>query len=62
MSDLLIRITKNRDGSAALSCGRADGSVTWQRHRGPRGQFFALHDLTHYAVETTLAARREQLR
>ena len=57
MPDLVIRIKKNRDGTAALNCERPDGTVTWQRHRGAHGQFFALHDLTHYAVETTLAAR-----
>ena len=48
MTDLLIRIKKKSDGSAALSCVRADGSVTWQRQDGLQG------DLTHYAVETVL--------
>jgi hypothetical protein len=51
---LTIRIKKKADGSAALSCRRADGSVTWQRQEGTRGAFFPLHDLTHYAVETEL--------
>ena len=54
MTDLLIRIKKKSDGSAALSCVRADGSVTWQRQDGLQGRFFPLHDLTHYAVETVL--------
>src|SRR5439155_12633426 len=58
MNDLLICIKKNTDGSAALSCLRADGSVTWQRHNGKQGRFFPLHDLTHYAVETVLEHRR----
>ncbi len=58
MNDLLIRIKKNTDGSAALSCLRADGSVTWQRHNGKQGRFFPFHDLTHYAVETVLEHRR----
>ena len=58
MNDLLIRIKKNTDGSAALSCLRADGSVTWQRHNGKQGRFFPLHDLTHFAVETVLEHRR----
>ena len=49
-----IRIKKNTDGSAVLTCTRADGSVTWQRQLGPQGAFFPRHDLTHYAVETTL--------
>ncbi len=54
MSDLLIRIKKKADGGAALSCLRADGSVTWQRQEGLQGRFFPLHDLTHYAVESVL--------
>jgi hypothetical protein len=54
MPDLLIRIKKKTDGSAALTCTRTDGSVTWQRQDGQLGRFFPLHDLTHYAVEQTL--------
>ncbi|HEX6815808.1 MAG TPA: hypothetical protein VF102_09065 [Gemmatimonadaceae bacterium] len=54
MPDLLIRIKRATDGSAALTCVRADGSVTWQRQVGRLGAFFPTHDLTHYAVETTL--------
>ncbi|MGE0160743.1 MAG: hypothetical protein AB7T31_15165 [Gemmatimonadales bacterium] len=58
MPELLIRIKKKKDGDAALSCVRADGSVTWQRQEGNHGRFFPLHDLTHYAVETVLGHRR----
>jgi hypothetical protein len=58
MPDLLIRIKKKTDGAAALSCLRADGSVTWQRQEGAQGRFFPIHDLTHYAVETVLGHRR----
>jgi len=58
MKDLLIRIKKKSDGSAALSFLRADGSVTWQRQNGQQGRFFPLHDLTHYAVETVLGYAR----
>ncbi|TFH67067.1 MAG: hypothetical protein E4G90_00275 [Gemmatimonadales bacterium] len=58
MPDLVIRTKKKMDGSAALSCLRADGSVTWQRREGRLGLFFPLHDLTHYAVETTLGHRK----
>jgi hypothetical protein len=58
MPDLLIRIKKKTDGAAALSCLRADGSVTWQRQEGRQGRFFPIHDLTHYAVETVLGHRR----
>lgn len=58
VSALVIRMKKKPDGSAALSCRRADGSVTWQRQDGGQGRFFPLHDLTHYAVETVLGCRR----
>ena len=58
MPELLIRIKKRADGSAALSCVRADGSTTWQRQEGRSGEFFPRHDLTHYAVETVLGHRR----
>jgi hypothetical protein len=58
MADLLIRIKKKTDGSAALSCIRRDGTTTWQRQEGQLGRFFPLHDLTHYAVETVLGFQR----
>ena len=58
MPALTIRIKKHRDGTAALTCTRADGSSTWQRQRGAQAAFFPRHDLTHYAVETTLGHRR----
>ena len=58
MAGLTIRIKKNTDGSAALSCTREDGTVTWQRQLGALGRFFPLHDLTHYAVETVLGHRK----
>jgi hypothetical protein len=58
VSDLVIQIKKKTDGSAALSCHRGDGSVTWQRQEGAQGRLFPLHDLTHYAVETVLRHRR----
>jgi hypothetical protein len=58
MPTLSIRIKKNRDGTAALTCTRADGSVTWQRQQGGQALFFPRHDLTHYAVETVLGHRR----
>ncbi len=54
---LQIEITKRPDGAGALRCTRSDGSVTWQKQ--PRhAAHFALHDLTHYAVETALGYRR----
>jgi hypothetical protein len=53
-SILKIRLKRRSDGSAALTCERADGSVTWQRQEGSIGMVFPSHDLTHYAVETAL--------
>ncbi|HVF40255.1 MAG TPA: hypothetical protein VM939_10170 [Gemmatimonadaceae bacterium] len=48
--DLTIRFTKGRDGPNTLSCVRPDGSTTWSKV----SDFFPVHDLTHYVVETTL--------
>lgn len=54
---LRIRLARNADGTSVLSCTRADGTTTWQKSHGRSGAFFPAHDLTHYAVETTLGAR-----
>lgn len=54
MAELTIRFKKNKDGSAALTCIRSDGSATWQRQEGKLGAVFPPHDLTHYAVESAL--------
>ena len=48
-----ILLTKKTDGTTVLKCVRADGSETWQKN-DKHAVFFALHDLTHYAVETEL--------
>ena len=40
MPDLMIRIKKKTDGNAALSCVRADGTMTWQRQDGSLGASF----------------------
>ena len=50
---LRIQIAKRADGSGVLRCTRADGSVTWQKQT-KHAAHFALHDLTHYAVERAL--------
>lgn len=50
-----LRFKKTRDG-CVLTCIRNDGSVDIQR--SSQGAFFALHDLLHYAVETTLGFRQ----
>ena len=53
-----IEFLRRADGTMTLRCIRADGSVTWQSQRAAsHATFFALHDLTHYAVETTLGYR-----
>ena len=54
---MLIQITKRADGASLLRCVRDDGSITWQKL--PRhSAHFSLHDLTHFAVETTLGLQR----
>lgn len=55
---LRIRFIRRADGTAALSCERRDGSIAWQRQASRHADFFALHDLTHYAVETTLGLQQ----
>ena len=55
---LAIQITKRADGSGILRCVRSDGSVTWQKQSGKHAAFFALHDLTHFAVESVLVYQR----
>src|SRR3954471_207766 len=54
---ITVRIKKGTDGRTALSCTRAAGTTTWQRQQGGQAAFFPRHDLTHYAVETTLGLR-----
>jgi len=51
-----IEISKRPDGRGVLQCVRADGSKTWQR-QDRDSAFFALHDLTHFAVESVLGYR-----
>ncbi len=46
---LQISVAKRNDGFAVLRCTRSDDTTTWQKQRG---QFFAYHDLIHYAVES----------
>jgi hypothetical protein len=47
---MIIRLKKGKDGGGTMTCVRDDGSTTWQ-HVTP---YFVLHDLMHYAVESTL--------
>src|SRR5882762_5345080 len=57
-TDMVIQISKRVDGGGVLRCVRGDGSVTWQKQGGRNAKFFALHDLTHFAVESVLGVRR----
>jgi hypothetical protein len=51
---MLIQISKR----GVLRCVRDDGSVTWQKQGERNAGFFALHDLTHFAVESALEYQR----
>jgi hypothetical protein len=51
---LQIEIAKQPDGAGVLRCVRQDGSVTWQKQT-MHAAHFAVHDLTHFAVETGVA-------
>ncbi len=50
-----LRLKKKPDGSPVLTCVRPDGSSTSGRLGA--GDFGAVHDLAHYAVEATLGLR-----
>ena len=54
---LRIQIVKRADGGGVLRCIRAGGTETWQKQTR-HAAFFALHDLTHFAVESSLGFRR----
>jgi len=58
ITELKIRLKRHADGSASITCTRRDGSVTWQRQNGQTALVMPVHDLTHYAVETTLGFAR----
>lgn len=53
-----VEIAKRKDGAGVLRCVRDDGSVTWQKQTERHAAYFALHDLTHFAVESVLGYRR----
>jgi len=54
---LRIEIAKQSDCVANMRCKRDDGSLTWQKHT-KHAVHFVHHDLTHFAVETTLGYSR----
>ncbi len=53
MRPLIIQLRKGRDGPSVLTCVRADGSRTWSRLH----PFHPVHDLLHFALESTLGLR-----
>jgi hypothetical protein len=55
---LLIRFTKRLDESVVFELQRSDGSSTRQKRGGAQARFFAVHDLTHYAVEQVMGFER----
>jgi hypothetical protein len=55
MTMLTIKFTRKADGTCVFACTRPDGSSTWQRHKTP---FYPLHDLAHFAIETTLGLQQ----
>lgn len=55
---LKIQITKRTDGGGVLRWARFDGSVTWQKQTQRHAAHLALHDLTHFAVESALGFKR----
>jgi hypothetical protein len=54
---LTIRLARRSDDAVIFELRRADDTTTWQRRTGPTAEFFAVHHLTHHAVETTLGYR-----
>lgn len=54
MQMLKIHFKKKQDGSATMTCFRADGTCTGQKS----SEFFVAHDLCHYIAETTLHLKR----
>ena len=54
MNTLTLQFRKKQDGSATMTCVRADGTCTGQKSSA----YFVSHDLCHYAAETTLSLKR----
>ncbi len=53
-----VSIAKRVDGVGVLRCVRDDGQETWQKQSERHAVHFTYHDLTHFAVETTLGFTR----
>lgn len=55
---MTVSLSKRADGSGVLRVVRDDGTATWQKQNDRLAPFFALHDLTHFAVESVLGCKR----
>ena len=53
-----VRLARRVDGAVVFELRRPDGTTTWQKRTGATAEFFAVHDLTHFAVESELGLRR----
>jgi hypothetical protein len=53
-----VRFSRRAEGTVVFEVRRPDGTATWQKRTGPTAEFFAVHDLTHFAVESELGLRR----
>lgn len=53
-----IELAKKADGAGVLRCTRSDGSTTWHKQSTRQAAHFALHDLTHLAVQTVPGYKR----
>ena len=54
---MLITLTKKESKPHVLTCRRDDGTSTWFQASQANADFFAAHDLSHYAIETVLEYR-----
>ncbi len=54
---MIVTLTKNDGKPHVLRCVRDDGSVTWFQASATNADFFAAHDLSHFAIETVLGYR-----
>ena len=52
-----IEFSKKKGGQYIISCTRKNGTVTWKQSTS----FFVMHDLCHYAAETTLGFKNSFL-
>lgn len=54
---MVVTLTKLEVKPHVLRCVRDDGSATWFQASASNAEFFAAHDLSHFAIETVLGYR-----